>query len=177
MSDVQSLEMPGPLDHETDQKAEFRQLMGLFATGVCVVSVKSADGTATAMTVNSFVSVSLDPMLVSWSLQNASSQFDLYASADGFAVSILAEGQAELARRYAARGDSQLRGDDFVSGKFGLPVIDGALAHLECRRWSDYTAGDHTLIFGEVLGMSASNAGEAESPLGFFNGQFCSIGS
>ncbi len=165
MRDVQQAETPGPL--------EFRQLMGLFTTGVCVVSVEAGAQGVAAMTVNSFVSVSLDPMLVSWSLQNSASQFDLYTEADRFAVSILSEDQAELARRYAARGDTLLQPDDFVSSDNGLPVIAGALGHLECRHWSKFAAGDHTMIFGEVSGLSPRGSG---APLGFFNGRFCSIG-
>lgn len=172
MPDVQHVETPGIAERRT----EFRQLMGLFTTGVSVISIEMADNSMAAMTVNSFVSVSLDPMLVSWSLQNSSSQFDLYASADRFAVSILANDQAELAQRYASRGDSQLREDDFIRTGQGLPVIAGALGFLECRRWSDYLAGDHTMIFGEVTGLSARGpSGEAGLPLGFFNGQFCGI--
>ena len=161
--------------------ADFRHLMGMFTTGVCVVSVVGENNSIGAMTVNSFVSVSLDPMLVCWSLQNSSSQFDLYAKAKRFAVSILTRDHADLARRYASRGDTQMREEDFVQSAAGLPVIAGALAHLECNLHSHHLAGDHTMIFGEVTGLSApisfdspDEAG-AVSPLGFFNGQFCSI--
>ncbi len=174
MSDVQHAETPDILERQ----AEFRQLMGLFTTGVCVVSVAAGDDSIAAMTVNSFVSVSLDPMLVCWNLQNASSQFDIYAGAERFAVSILARNQAELAQRYASRGDHGMRNDDFARSAGGLPVIAGSLGFLECRRWSDYVAGDHTLIFGEVTGLSnQADPGEAGSPLGFFNGEFCGIGA
>ncbi|WP_299196444.1 flavin reductase family protein [uncultured Erythrobacter sp.] len=163
----------------TDEvQREFRRAMGLFTTGVCVISVPSGQQGVSAMTVNSFQSVSLDPMLVCWSIQNDASQFDLYNDCERFAVSILADDHAELARRYAARGDTLLRVDDFVQSDGGLPIIDGALCHFECRRWSEFVAGDHTIIFGEVTGMSASEANTpARAPLGFFNGTFCSIGS
>ena len=172
MSQVQHANTPG----NTAERAEFRRLMGLFTTGVCVVSVARPGGAIAAMTVNSFVSVSLDPMLVCWSLQNGSSQFDTYAGADRFAVSILSEGQGDLARRYAARGDSQLRHDDFEWSADGLPVIRSALGHIECSRWSQYPAGDHVMILGEVTGLAPAHGFDAvPAPLGFFNGQFCSI--
>lgn len=161
---------------ETPGIAEFRQVMGLFATGVCVVSVPAGPHGLTAMTVNSLVSVSLDPMLLCWSLQNSSGRYAAFAGADRFAISILALEQAELARRYAAHGDSLLRPDDFAPNRDGLPIVAGALGYIECRRWSDYPAGDHTMILGEVTGLSAlANKGDAGDPLGFFNGQFCSI--
>ncbi|MFU7529328.1 flavin reductase family protein [Qipengyuania sp. ASV99] len=156
--------------------AEYRQVMGLFATGVCVVSVPEGPHGLTAMTVNSLVSVSLDPMLLCWSLQNSSGRYAAFAEADRFAISILALEQAELARRYAAHGDSLLRLEDFASSPGGLPIVVGSMGHIECRRWSDYPAGDHTMILGEVTGLGAlASMGEAGNPLGFFNGQFCSI--
>lgn len=161
-------------------QTEFRKLMSLFATGVCVVSPCSdREGNPTplsGMTVNSFVSVSLDPMLVCWSLGNASSQFSEYSQARDFTVSILTADQHILAQRYAMRGDSALVESDFVRTPNGLPVIADALGYLECRLWSTYPAGDHTMIFGEVQAM----AGETErldqsESLGFFGGRFCGI--
>lgn len=172
---------PAPSGTLTPSTAEFRKLMGQFATGVCVVSVEppedQGEHAVAAMTINSFVSVSLEPLLVCWSLHNSSSQFDLFAKAERFAVSILASGQAELALRYAARADTQLRGEDFQSSAAGLPVIAGSLAHFECRHFTAHEAGDHTMILGEVTGLSTLEPdNEADAPLGFFNGKFCSIG-
>ncbi|MGB7417907.1 MAG: flavin reductase family protein [Erythrobacter sp.] len=150
--------------------------MGLFTTGVCVVSVDRPDGTIGGVTVNSLVSVSLDPMLVCWGIQNTSSQFDLYTQAPYFAVSILAERHATLARRYAARGATGYEDVDFTRSPNGLPVIADALGQLECARWSLYRAGDHTMIFGEVTALElAASQGSQALPLGFFNGQFCAI--
>ncbi len=148
----------------------FRQLMGQFATGVAVVSHRAEGGAVSAMTINSLVSVSLDPMLVSWNLKNASSQFAAYAGAERFAISILAESQQALARRYAARGDSTLLPEDFEDGAGGLPVVRDALAYVACRRFAVHPAGDHTLILGEVTGMAQTAPGGR--PLVFFGGRF-----
>ncbi|MEM7689016.1 MAG: flavin reductase family protein [Pseudomonadota bacterium] len=153
--------------------AAFRRLMGQYATGVCVVSapatVDGMDNAIAGITVNSFVSVSLDPLLVAWSLGNASSQFDLWTKAPAFAISILAQDQQDLARRYAVRGSRELDRADFESTQNGLPVIAGALGYLECRHWSLYPAGDHTMVFGEVTGMRQAANGR---PLTFFGGAF-----
>jgi 3-hydroxy-9,10-secoandrosta-1,3,5(10)-triene-9,17-dione monooxygenase reductase component len=148
----------------------FRQLMGQFATGVAVVSHRAEDGAVSAMTINSLVSVSLDPMLVSWNLQNASSQFADYVGAERFAISILAESQQAHARRYAARGDSGLLPEDFELVEGGLPVVRDALAYVACRRFAVHAAGDHTLILGEVTGMAQTAPGGR--PLVFFGGRF-----
>lgn len=160
-------------DPYTPGPAAFRQLMGQFATGVAVVSVLTETGELAAMTINSLVSVSLEPMLVSWSLQNSSSQFAAYAGAESFAVSILAEDQQALARRYAARGSSALVPEDFTTGPHGLPVIAGALGHIACRRFAAHPAGDHTLILGTVEALAQSPA--SSRPLVFFGGRFGAI--
>ncbi|MCK0129407.1 flavin reductase family protein [Erythrobacter sp. F6033] len=165
------------------QQAEFRKLMSLFATGVCVIAFDRANGDSdgsdigglSAMTINSLVSVSLDPLLLCWSLQNSASQYDEYLNAERFTFSILADGQQALARRYAARGDSALSASDFDKTATGMPVLKGALAAFECRRWNSYPAGDHTMILGEVLAMSRQ---EGTVPaLGFFEGRFCAVKS
>lgn len=156
--------------------AEFRKLMSLFATGVCVVSLTRADGKISAMTVNSLVSVSLDPMLVCWSLQNSASQFADYAEADHFAISILADGQQALARRYAARGDTALNPEDFETSDTGLPLIKSALAAIECSHWNSYPAGDHTMILGEVTALHHAENPALLRGLGFYGGRFCAVG-
>ncbi|MDJ0979120.1 MAG: flavin reductase family protein [Erythrobacter sp.] len=155
---------PDPIDTKA-----FRRLMGQFATGVCVVSAAEADGALAGITVNSFVSVSLDPLLVSWSLHNTSSQFDLWTKTPDYTVSILAHEQAELAGRYAKRGGHETKAEDFDRSVRGLPVIAGALGYLECRHWSLYRAGDHTMVFGEVIGIQQAARGD---PLVFFGGDF-----
>lgn len=173
--------MRDPSPAPSPSTGDFRKLMGQFATGVCVVSVEppsdQGEQSVAAMTINSFVSVSLEPLLVCWSLHNSSSQFDLFANADQFAISILASDQGELALRYAARADTLLRGEDFEASAAGLPVIAGAIGHFECRHFRTYEAGDHTMILGQVTGMSTLPQDyERQAPLGFFNGKFCSIG-
>lgn len=152
--------------------ATFRRVMGLFSTGVCIVSRVRADGPPSGITANSFVSVSLDPMLVCWSIQNSSSQFEDFVRAQDFAISILNEDQQHLAQRYASRGDALMQPEDFNWTSSGLPVIAGSLGHIECRTWSNYAAGDHTMIFGEVAAIEAR---EDIRPLAFFGGRFCKI--
>jgi flavin reductase (DIM6/NTAB) family NADH-FMN oxidoreductase RutF len=161
--------LPDTLPADLADSLEFRRVMGRFATGVCVVTCLRADGSIGAMTINSLVSVSLDPLLISWSLQNSSSHCADFAAAEKFAISILAEAQQALARRYAARGDSAQFVEDFAHSANGPPVIAGALAHIECAHWAMHPAGDHTLILGEVTGLAS---GAEERPLLFFDGRF-----
>jgi len=158
---------------------EFRKAMGHFPTGVCVVALEigtgnSDGGEIAAMTINSFVSVSLDPLLVCWSLHNDSGRFDLFAKAERFTISILNADQGEQALAYASRGNSPVRDGDFELNRQGLPVIRNALSSFECRAYTTHLAGDHTMILGEVMGQSGPSD-EGAKALGFYEGEFISL--
>ncbi|MEM1052352.1 MAG: flavin reductase family protein [Pseudomonadota bacterium] len=155
-------------------EAEFRNAMGLFATGVCIVAVDTGAQGIVAMTINSFVSISLDPLLVSWSLQNDSNRFDLFADAQRFSISVLAADQEELALVYASREDAAVRVTDFAVSEQGLPSLKGALASFDCSAFAVHPGGDHTLILGEVTGLQTTHAHDAKA-LGFYQGEFISV--
>lgn len=148
--------------------------MGHFPTGVCVVALETGEGEIAAMTINSFVSVSLEPLLVCWSLHNSSGRFDLFTKAKRFTISILASDQAEHALAYASRGESTVREGDFELNSGGLPVVKGALASFECSAHAAHKAGDHTMILGEVTALSGPE-GSAAIALGFYGGEFISV--
>lgn len=145
--------------------------MGHFPTGVCIVALENKDGSIAAMTVNSVVSVSLEPLLLCWSLHNSSGRFDLFANASRFSISILEQGQSGKALNYASRGEPEVQTGDFGKSASGLPIVAGALAHFECRSYAQHLAGDHTLLLGEVTGLSTSPAGDAQA-LTFYKGEF-----
>lgn len=163
--------LPQPNSAQQPDPATFRTLMGHFPTGVCVVALDGPDGEIAAMTINSFVSVSLEPLLVCWSLHNSSGRFDLFAKAERFSISILAEGQSEQALAYASRIDHHAREGDFVRSASGLPVVAGSVAHFECSAHAQHPAGDHTMLLGEVMGLSALSATDAQA-LAFYKGGF-----
>lgn len=166
MRDVQNQTPPN--------SADFRKAMGQFPTGVCVVAIETGAGDIAAMTINSFVSVSLDPLLVCWSLHNNSGRFDLFTKAERFSVSILSSDQAEQAVAYASRAEYTPRESDFERTAEGLPLVAGALASFECRAHANYAAGDHTMILGKVTRILGS-ANETATALGFYRGQFVSV--
>ena len=168
LRDVQTQALP--------TSAEFRKAMGHFPTGVCVVALETDAGDIAAMTINSFVSVSLEPLLICWSLHNSSGRFDLFAKADRFTISILAADQGELALAYASRELKAVRNADFEHSKSGLPVLKGAIASFECEGFANHPAGDHTMILGQVTGLSGPPEGGAQA-LGFYGGEFISVPS
>ena len=147
---------------------KFRDALGRFATGVCVITTTDAQKPK-GMTVNSFASVSLDPPLVLWSLQNNSDIYDAFASPRHFAINILSKEQQGHANAYAKKGDHLLQPDHYRIGKYGSPIIRNALTTLECELETCHDGGDHLIVIGRVRDMHTRPTGE---PLLFFSGGY-----
>lgn len=148
---------------------ELRDALGTFATGVCVITANPEGYEPFGMTVNSFASVSLDPALLLWSLQNDSECVPAFEKADKFAVNVLAADQQELSNLYAKKGDHVLAADHFRMGKSGTPIIRGVVTTFECDIWARYPGGDHIILVGEVTELEG-NANK--SPLLFTAGKY-----
>jgi flavin reductase (DIM6/NTAB) family NADH-FMN oxidoreductase RutF len=135
----------------------FRRAMGSFPTGVTVVTVTSGDGSMHGITVNSFSSVSLDPMLVLVCLNEASRAVGLIERARAFAVNVLSAGQQDVSRWFAnpyrPPGSAMFDGVPFEPGVTGCPVIVDAAASYECRLRQSHRAGDHLIVLGEVVAL------------------------
>jgi flavin reductase (DIM6/NTAB) family NADH-FMN oxidoreductase RutF len=134
---------------------QFRKALGQFATGVTVVTTRDAEGRPLGLTVNAFCSVSLDPPLVLVCVDNRSATNAGFQASGVFGVSVLAEGQEALSRRFAGPGIHRFTGLDCATGHEGVALIPGALAHLVCRVSSSNRTGDHTIYVGEVLSLVA----------------------
>ena len=117
---------------------------------------------------SSFCSVSLEPPLVLVCVDHRSETNRGVRESGGFAVSVLAEGQEDVSRRFAQLGASKFKGFAFVEGRHGLPLVPGALAHLECRVRSFHDEGDHAIWVGEVSRV----AGDARPPLLYHAGGY-----
>lgn len=146
-----------------------RQALGRYPTGVAIVTTRLPDGRAVGLTINSFASLSLTPALVLWSLVARSPNLAAFQAAQHFAISVLAQDQQGLASRFA--NPAVLDKFDQVAlreSPEGVPVIDGALATLVCRRSKHVTEGDHELFIGQVVRLD-TREGE---PLVFHGGRF-----
>lgn len=127
------------------------------------------------MTATAFLSVSLEPPLVLVSLREGSRMDDLLEWQSRWAVSVLSESQRHIAGRFAMRGriSDRLLFEDlphYRGEESGAPVLDGALAVLECRTEQRVPAGDHTLVVGRVL--TAGTPGTDGGPLTYFRGRY-----
>ncbi len=157
----------------TVSDAEFKAVLGRFPTGVTVVT--SCDGERpVGVTVNAFASVSLDPPLALVCIDRRSHLHDVVVRAGYFAANILGAEQAEESRRFAGQsGDrnERFRQTPFHSGTTGAPILDAAIAHVECRVVAVYPGGDHSIFLGEVVALGAS-AGE---PLIYYRARYGSL--
>jgi flavin reductase (DIM6/NTAB) family NADH-FMN oxidoreductase RutF len=139
---------PGP--------AEFRHVLGHWSTGVAIVATLTRSGGPCGLTANAIAAVSLTPPLVLACVERGADSHDALRQAGVFSINILAYGSEDVARRFA--GDDvpgKFRGVPYHSEVSGVPVLDDALAWVDCRVHADYDGGDHTIFVGEVLGAGA----------------------
>ena len=148
---------------------ELRNALGRFATGICIISTVTDSGRPLGLTANSFASVSLDPPLVLWSLQNNSDVFAEFSTPRFFAINVLAKEHHGHSGRYAKKGDHLLDPEHFTPGKFGAPIVHGALVSFECELHATHDGGDHLIIVGRVRDMQRREDGE---PLLFYSGNY-----
>jgi flavin reductase (DIM6/NTAB) family NADH-FMN oxidoreductase RutF/DNA-binding MarR family transcriptional regulator len=148
---------------------DFRAALGMFATGVTVVTARTASGELAGLTASSFNSVSLDPPLVLWSLGRAAGSMAAFANGQHYAINVLAADQQALAERFATRNVDRWQDVEFVEGVSGAPLLKGCVATFECFNRSQYTEGDHVIFVGEVERCTRR---ASASPLLYHGGRF-----
>ncbi len=149
----------------------FRQALGQFPTGVCVVTCV-VEGVALGMTVSSFNSLSLDPPLVLFSIDRRAASLPLWERAEGYAVNVLAENQKDVSDRFATPLSKKWEGASYAPGLFGAPLLSGVATALECAAWSRHAAGDHLLFIAEVKRFRTS---ADRRPLVFGKGRYAKL--
>lgn len=161
-------DMPQSLD-----AMRFRQALGSFPTGVCLVTATSTEGKREGMTINSFASVSLTPPLILWSIRDDARSADVFLSSRTFILSVLAADQAELAMHFARPAPDKFAPyeEAFDRGIGDCPRLRHSAATYECTTFSRYQEGDHTILLGRVHEFSHSGA----QPLMFHAGRMGTI--
>ncbi len=159
---------PASPDHDP---RDFRNALGLFATGVTIVTTKTSAGEPIGLTANSFSSVSLSPPLVLWSLSLRSPNLPNFLQATHFAVNVLAHDQIPLSQRFAKPVPRKFDGIAHSLGVHGMPLLDGTAAQFECRTEARHYSGDHVIFIGHVLHYSYAD----RAPLGYFRGAYAAI--
>lgn len=147
----------------------FRRVMGRFATGVTVVSFLR-DGVPAGMTVNAFLSVSLEPPLILVSVRKVSSFVDHVAVGVRCGISILSEQQRKLGPHFASRREREVKTG--FRDHAGIPILEGSLAEIIARVVDIHPAGDHLLYIAEIEYLAH---GSEAHPLIFFSGRYKQI--
>jgi flavin reductase (DIM6/NTAB) family NADH-FMN oxidoreductase RutF len=129
---------------------EFRRVLGHFASGVTIVSTCDADVRQTGLTASAFSSVSLDPPLILVCVDHKSQSYPAMRERGCFAVNILALDQEAISRRFASSRLDKFDGVPHRVTDLGVPVVEGAIAQLECVTVSMHVEGDHTIFVGRV---------------------------
>jgi flavin reductase (DIM6/NTAB) family NADH-FMN oxidoreductase RutF len=158
--------VPSPDDPKT-----LRSAFGRFATGVTIVTTATPDGPV-AITANSFSSVSLDPPLVLWAVGRHSKRFDAFASSRHYAIHVLSAEQADLCWRFSRNGND-FSGVGVGVNAENVPLLPDCLARFECEIANRVDGGDHLILIGKVLRMSAAEG----DPLVFAAGRYGRIGA
>jgi 3-hydroxy-9,10-secoandrosta-1,3,5(10)-triene-9,17-dione monooxygenase reductase component len=155
-------------------KRSFRDVLGRFATGVLLVTAYTRHGPV-GMTVNAFMSVSLDPPLVALCAARSSVTWPEIRSVGSFATAVLAEEHAELCQVFARRGTDRFAEPGWwATTSAGHPVPPDALAWLDCEITEIHAVGDHELVVAWALaGMIRSPGGGR--PLVFHEGRFTTL--
>jgi len=153
-------------------KNELRRVMGHFATGVTVITTLSKEGKLHGLTANAVSSLSLVPPLLIICVDKKAESYASFDESKVFTVNILADDQEDLSRRFAVSGGEKFEGVAYRRGGNGAPILQGVLAHLECKLYATYDGGDHTIYLGEIEEADTREV----KPLLFFRGGYRALG-
>jgi flavin reductase (DIM6/NTAB) family NADH-FMN oxidoreductase RutF len=158
------------LSSDASVKDGVKSVMRVFPQGVTVVTTMTPEGPR-GLTVSAFTSISLEPPLVLVSISKASRVHSYFMQSNHFAVNLLADDQKSVSQRFAGLDETadRFKGMNFAPGQTGSPVIQGVRAVVECRKWSVYDGGDHSIVIGEVVRAQKLND---KPPLVFYQQQY-----
>jgi 3-hydroxy-9,10-secoandrosta-1,3,5(10)-triene-9,17-dione monooxygenase reductase component len=145
-----------------------RLALGMFGTGVTIVTAREASGAPVGVTANSFNSVSLDPPLVLWSIARSARTCQSFMQSQHWNVHVLSVEQEALSSRFARRGEDKFAGVEVEDGLSDAPLLRGCSARFQCRTQFAYDGGDHVILVGEVLGFDRTE----RAPLLYVTGEF-----
>jgi flavin reductase (DIM6/NTAB) family NADH-FMN oxidoreductase RutF/DNA-binding IclR family transcriptional regulator len=147
----------------------FRNVLGQYPTGVCVVTGVDSERRPAGLVVGSFTSVSLNPPLVSFLPAKSSTSWPKIARSGSFCVNVLAHDQEPICRRFATKEGNKFAGVAWRAGGTGSPIIERVVAWADCRIETVQEAGDHLIVVGRVLELAIERWTE---PLLFFRGGY-----
>jgi 3-hydroxy-9,10-secoandrosta-1,3,5(10)-triene-9,17-dione monooxygenase reductase component len=148
-----------------------RQIMGSFCSGVTVITAETPDG-PTGFTCQSFTSLSMEPPLIAFNPMKTSTSWPKIRALGTFCVNILSTESEQVSGQFARSGADKFAGVTYSASPSGNPILNCALAWVECRLHAEYDGGDHTIVVGHIDSMHAR---EDVDPLLFYRGRYASL--
>ena len=145
-----------------------REVLGHFVTGIVVITAAGAEGPL-GFTCQSFASLSLDPPLVSFAAARSSTTWPRIRQVGVFCVNVLAADHTDVSVGFARSGVDKFDGVAWRPAPSGAPVLEGVSAWVDCSLWAEYDGGDHTIVVGKVLDLSAD---PSRLPLLYYRGRY-----
>ena len=147
----------------------FRKVLGLYPTGVSIVTGLGPNGDPVGLALGTFTSVSLDPLLIGFLPAKSSESWPKIRATGSFCINVLSEHQQDICRRFAVSGGNKFKSLEWRRAESGCPILAGAVAWIECAIEAIHEAGDHDIVIGRVLDLDGQND---HSPLLFLRGGY-----
>jgi 3-hydroxy-9,10-secoandrosta-1,3,5(10)-triene-9,17-dione monooxygenase reductase component len=158
---------------DTIDPRTFRHVLGQFCTGITIITTVN-EGVPVGFACQSFAALSLDPPLVLFCPTKVSRSWQAIEASGHFCVNMLTEQQKHVSARFGSKEPDKFAGIDWEPSKLGSPVIEGSLAHIDCRVASVHDGGDHFVVFGAVESLSEVPRVKPR-PLLFYRGEYTGI--
>jgi 3-hydroxy-9,10-secoandrosta-1,3,5(10)-triene-9,17-dione monooxygenase reductase component len=136
-----------------------RQIMGSFCSGITIITTQTPEGPA-GFTCQSFTSLSMDPPLIAFNPMKASTSWPRIREMGTFCVNILSTDSRQVSGQFARSGADKFEGVTHSHSPLGNPILDCALAWVDCELEAEYDGGDHTIVVGEVVWLEVGSADE-----------------
>ena len=153
----------------SSSERNYRDTLGIYPTGVTVITTLDSNNVPVGFTANSFSSVSLDPKLVLWNLATSSDLIPIFQAAKGYAIHFLCLEQVDISNTFASPVEDRFDNLDWSLSTQGLPIINGCAAYLECESRQCHAGGDHSIFIGEVTNYACDTS---KKPLAYHLGNY-----
>ncbi|RNF39793.1 flavin reductase family protein [Planococcus salinus] len=150
----------------TEPTQLFKEIMGSYPTGVTVITTKDENQKPVGLTANSFVSVSIDPLMILWCIDKKAGSWNAFDQAEKFAVNILSGDQKDACMTFASKKEpDRFSRQPWKYSDNDLPILENVYASMECKKVQQVDAGDHYILIGEVIDLSKN---EELDPMMYF---------
>lgn len=153
----------------------YKQALGLFPSGVTVVTAYDQQGQVVGLTASAFTALSISPPLILVCPNYESDSYPVLSEQKKFAINILSSTQTQEAYAFAKKGEAKteaIKEIPMIAGEFQTPLMEGAVASFECSLWREYEGGDHAILVGEIQRVTIN---ESASPMVYSQGKMCEL--